>query len=89
MSDITIDVKALNALIEELMDSEVGLRCHIAASTRAFSRSALFGYANLLDEVKTQAVDDVRTRYRSLLEACETGKDIRLELSRLLNMADS
>jgi hypothetical protein len=57
----------------------------IAASTRAFSPSARAGYANLLDEAKPQQVDNVRLRYRALIEACDNGKDIPLELAKHLN----
>ena len=89
MEQVTIDVEALKSLVEEMMDTEVGLRCHIAASTRAFSPSARAGYADLLDEARPQQDDAVRLRYRVLVEACKTGKDIRLELARFLHLQDN
>jgi hypothetical protein len=86
MPEITIDVKDLRALIQELMDHEVGLRCHVAASTRAFSPSARASYANLLDEARPQEDEAVRLRYRGLLEALDSAKDVRQELSRFLGV---
>jgi hypothetical protein len=89
MTKITLDSKTLENLIEELMDAEVALRCHLAAFSRALTPSDQATFANFADEARPQADAAVKLRFRALLETCESGKDISLELSRFLHLPAS
>jgi hypothetical protein len=81
-SIVDVDLADLKRLIDELIDLEVDSRCHITAGFRLQDPIARSKLADEHGEAKAQQEKLVRLRYRELLNALESGKDIRSELSK-------
>ena len=87
MSEITIDLDDLKPLIQKLIDLEVDHYCHVLAASAALSGEQRSALAYHYKKIRPQAGDDMYRRYRSLIGAVESGKNVRSELSKLARRA--
>jgi hypothetical protein len=81
-SIVDVDAEDLKAIAQRLIELEVESRCHIGAAFRIQDPFVRAKLADDCDQARAQAGDVVLLRYRELMEALNSEKDIRSALAK-------
>jgi hypothetical protein len=84
MPDVTVDANDLRALVRLLSDAEVTRHCYVAAVQRTLPPTIQRELQNEFDVAEPLLQTEVDLRYRELMDAFKTGKDLRAALSKFL-----
>jgi hypothetical protein len=79
---VEVDAADLRAIVQKLLDLEVDSRCHTGAAFKIQDPVVRSRLADDFDQAKPQAGDAILLRYRELMEALNSGKDIRAALAK-------
>ena len=79
---VEVDLRDLQALIQDLMRNEIDFRCHVGAARQLADPFVRSRYADDMSKSEGQAGDAVFSRYRELIEALNSGENVRAALSK-------
>jgi hypothetical protein len=84
VSELLVDAKDLKALVSMLIELEIDRRCYVASINRALAHDQPLRskFADEFDSSKKQEAVTVQLRYRELMNALDSGENIRPALSK-------